>query len=229
MRTAPNDRLAGQTSPYVLQHADNPVDWFPWGPEAFEQARAESARGATVPAAAPPARPDGPAAPSAPATAPPAPAAKKGGASKGLLIGGLAVAVGGGVAAAAGGGGGGSATPTPAPRRTETFNDNLPGNANLTYTIVVAAAGTLDATLTWTEPEARLAMDLHLPGTIVARSNPGTNTRSTLTFNVSPQTYQLQVLHRGGCGDEAGTTSVSPLGLGARPCSTSLTLTVIHP
>ncbi len=41
MRTAPNDRLAGQTSPYVLQHADNPVDWFPWGPEAFEQARAE--------------------------------------------------------------------------------------------------------------------------------------------------------------------------------------------
>ncbi len=41
MRTAPNDRLAGQTSPYVLQHADNPVDWFPWGPEAFERARAE--------------------------------------------------------------------------------------------------------------------------------------------------------------------------------------------
>jgi uncharacterized protein YyaL (SSP411 family) len=41
MRTAPNDRLVGQTSPYVLQHADNPVDWFPWGPEAFEKARAE--------------------------------------------------------------------------------------------------------------------------------------------------------------------------------------------
>ncbi len=41
MRTAPNDRLAGQTSPYVLQHADNPVDWFPWGPEAFERARSE--------------------------------------------------------------------------------------------------------------------------------------------------------------------------------------------
>jgi uncharacterized protein len=41
MRTAPNERLAGQTSPYVLQHADNPVDWFPWGAEAFARARAE--------------------------------------------------------------------------------------------------------------------------------------------------------------------------------------------
>jgi uncharacterized protein YyaL (SSP411 family) len=41
MRTAPNERLAGQTSPYILQHADNPVDWYPWGPEAFERAKAE--------------------------------------------------------------------------------------------------------------------------------------------------------------------------------------------
>ena len=29
------NRLAGQTSPYLRQHADNPVDWFPWGDEAF--------------------------------------------------------------------------------------------------------------------------------------------------------------------------------------------------
>jgi uncharacterized protein YyaL (SSP411 family) len=34
------NRLAGETSPYLLQHADNPVDWFPWGEEARELARA---------------------------------------------------------------------------------------------------------------------------------------------------------------------------------------------
>ena len=35
------NRLAGETSPYLLQHAENPVDWYPWGPEALERARAE--------------------------------------------------------------------------------------------------------------------------------------------------------------------------------------------
>ena len=35
------NRLAGETSPYLLQHADNPVDWYPWGEEAFARARAE--------------------------------------------------------------------------------------------------------------------------------------------------------------------------------------------
>jgi uncharacterized protein YyaL (SSP411 family) len=35
------NRLAGETSPYLLQHADNPVDWYAWGPEALERARAE--------------------------------------------------------------------------------------------------------------------------------------------------------------------------------------------
>jgi uncharacterized protein YyaL (SSP411 family) len=35
------NRLANETSPYLLQHADNPVDWFPWGDEAFAKARAE--------------------------------------------------------------------------------------------------------------------------------------------------------------------------------------------
>jgi uncharacterized protein YyaL (SSP411 family) len=35
------NRLAHETSPYLLQHADNPVDWYPWGDEAFERARAE--------------------------------------------------------------------------------------------------------------------------------------------------------------------------------------------
>jgi uncharacterized protein YyaL (SSP411 family) len=33
------NRLAGATSPYLLQHRDNPVDWYPWGPEAFADAR----------------------------------------------------------------------------------------------------------------------------------------------------------------------------------------------
>ena len=36
------NRLARETSPYLLQHAHNPVDWFPWGPEAFARAREEN-------------------------------------------------------------------------------------------------------------------------------------------------------------------------------------------
>jgi uncharacterized protein len=35
------NRLAGETSPYLLQHAGNPVDWYPWGAEALERARSE--------------------------------------------------------------------------------------------------------------------------------------------------------------------------------------------
>ncbi|KAB2910962.1 MAG: thioredoxin domain-containing protein, partial [Kofleriaceae bacterium] len=33
------NRLAGETSPYLLQHQDNPVDWYPWGAEAFARAQ----------------------------------------------------------------------------------------------------------------------------------------------------------------------------------------------
>jgi uncharacterized protein YyaL (SSP411 family) len=40
MPQVPN-RLAGETSPYLLQHANNPVDWYPWGDEAFAYARRE--------------------------------------------------------------------------------------------------------------------------------------------------------------------------------------------
>ena len=36
------NRLAGEKSPYLLQHARNPVDWHPWGAEAFEKARREN-------------------------------------------------------------------------------------------------------------------------------------------------------------------------------------------
>ena len=35
------NRLIDETSPYLLQHAHNPVDWYPWGDEAFERARSE--------------------------------------------------------------------------------------------------------------------------------------------------------------------------------------------
>jgi uncharacterized protein YyaL (SSP411 family) len=37
----PSNRLAKETSPYLLLHAHNPVDWYPWGPEAFAKAKAE--------------------------------------------------------------------------------------------------------------------------------------------------------------------------------------------
>jgi len=37
-----SNRLAGEKSPYLLQHANNPVDWYPWGDEAFAKAKAEN-------------------------------------------------------------------------------------------------------------------------------------------------------------------------------------------
>jgi len=36
-----SNRLAGETSPYLLQHKDNPVDWYPWGEEALARAKSE--------------------------------------------------------------------------------------------------------------------------------------------------------------------------------------------
>ncbi|MDQ3043041.1 MAG: thioredoxin domain-containing protein [Acidobacteriota bacterium] len=40
-KTKFSNRLTNETSPYLLQHAHNPVDWFAWGEEAFEKARSE--------------------------------------------------------------------------------------------------------------------------------------------------------------------------------------------
>src|SRR5262249_44959859 len=37
----PANRLAKETSPYLLQHAHNPVDWYPWGQEALAKAKRE--------------------------------------------------------------------------------------------------------------------------------------------------------------------------------------------
>ena len=36
-----HNRLINESSPYLLQHATNPVDWFPWGTEAFDKAKRE--------------------------------------------------------------------------------------------------------------------------------------------------------------------------------------------
>ncbi|MCK9245886.1 MAG: thioredoxin domain-containing protein [Anaerolineaceae bacterium] len=36
-----SNQLVNSTSPYLLQHANNPVDWYPWGNESLERARAE--------------------------------------------------------------------------------------------------------------------------------------------------------------------------------------------
>ena len=41
VREAMPNALAGETSPYLLQHKDNPVDWLPWGEEALRRAREE--------------------------------------------------------------------------------------------------------------------------------------------------------------------------------------------
>jgi uncharacterized protein YyaL (SSP411 family) len=40
-KKGPINRLGKESSPYLLQHAHNPVDWYPWGPEAFEKAKKE--------------------------------------------------------------------------------------------------------------------------------------------------------------------------------------------
>ena len=36
------NKLINETSPYLLQHAHNPIDWYPWGAEALEKARNEN-------------------------------------------------------------------------------------------------------------------------------------------------------------------------------------------
>jgi uncharacterized protein len=40
-QAAHRNRLADETSPYLLQHAHNPVDWYPWGREALDRAKRE--------------------------------------------------------------------------------------------------------------------------------------------------------------------------------------------
>src|SRR5665647_3387255 len=40
--SAKTNHLANENSPYLLMHAHNPVDWYPWGEEAFKTAKAEN-------------------------------------------------------------------------------------------------------------------------------------------------------------------------------------------
>ena len=40
-KSVKHNRLINEASPYLLQHATNPIDWFPWGTEAFDKARRE--------------------------------------------------------------------------------------------------------------------------------------------------------------------------------------------
>ena len=49
------NRLANATSPYLLQHAENPVDWWEWGPEAFAEAKRRDAPILLVASGTPPA------------------------------------------------------------------------------------------------------------------------------------------------------------------------------
>jgi len=41
-KTNKPNRLIHEKSPYLLQHANNPVDWYPWGAEAFQKAQREN-------------------------------------------------------------------------------------------------------------------------------------------------------------------------------------------
>ena len=41
-QSAQHNRLINEKSPYLLQHADNPVDWYPWSQKAFEKAKREN-------------------------------------------------------------------------------------------------------------------------------------------------------------------------------------------
>lgn len=155
----------------------------------FEAAKEEVAREA--PSAASPAKPT----PEPSASAPPA---KGGGSGKTLLIVGGIAAVGGGVALAAGGGSKSqpSAAPTPNPLKTEMYTGSLADQQSRTFSVIVSAAGTLDAVATWTETNAVVTMTLQLanpPYTNFGGSNQTTNTSSELKVAVTPTQYTLVV------------------------------------
>ena len=177
--------------------------------ELFEKAREENR--VPAPTAAAPAR-DG-AAPAAP-TSTPASGGKKKSKTPLILIG-LGGAAAAGVAVAAGGGGGGTAStggaaPTPpAGNKTETFNGSVSGGCNnnssdtVTYRIVPNAAGTLEATLTWTDRDHPIEMflgdgDRTEATATLARSTPSSNTSARMTSPVVNRTYYVYVQQPGG-------------------------------
>jgi hypothetical protein len=187
--------------------------------DAFEAARAEAATDSAPPTAAPAAKP----------AAAGGEGGSKGGSKTWLLLGGGALVAGGVAVAASGGGGssgsgaptttGGSGTSAPAVPQTENFSGHVAAHENLSFPITVAANGTLEARLTWTNAETLLAVDLHLPGSVVATSTRTSRTTATLTTSVIPHQYTLQVLHRGGCAEGSANPN----------CTTAFTLQVMHP
>jgi tetratricopeptide (TPR) repeat protein len=156
--------------------------------DLFEAAREEVNRAA---AAAPAATPS-PAARPAPAPQ------KKGGANKGLIIGGVLLAgAGAAVAVAGGGGGGGSGSSTPADtRNSQVFTGNLPAQDIRGFTVTASRAGTLQATLIWQDRSISLTMDCQEnspPYAACGRSNRTTDTSAQLTTPVTQKEYDIVI------------------------------------
>jgi hypothetical protein len=139
----------------------------------------------------------------APATATAAAPSKKGGGHKGLLIGGLALAVGGGVALAAGSGGGsssGSSSSGSPGLQTMTFTGTVADQQG--YQIVATKSGTLTATARWTNGQVSLNIGCqeHDPPYTGCNGafNRTTNTSAQYTAAVTQKTYDIFVQNFGG-------------------------------
>jgi hypothetical protein len=178
--------------------------------DLFEAARAEAK--AQTAAAAP-----------ATGAAPAAPPKKKGGGGKTILIVGGLAAVGGGVALAAGGGGGGSAsggggttppptTAPPAPRSSQTFTGSLVDQEQRGFVVTATRAGTLDATVTWSDRSLALSLGCQTeaaPYTQCGTSNRTSDTTATLTATVVQTSYLILVSNYAGrSGAESFTLTV---------------------
>ena len=154
--------------------------------DLFEAAREEVNRAA----AAEPAATPSPAARPAPAPQ------KKGGANKGLIIGGVLLA-GAGAAVAVAGGGGSSGSSTPADtRNSQVFTGNLPAQDIRGFTVTASKAGTLEATLTWQDRGISLTIDCqekNPPYTQCGHSNRTTDTSALLTTTVTQKEYDIIV------------------------------------
>lgn len=205
--------------------------------EAFEQARAESAQGA-----APAASPAAPGPPEAAGAPRPAASRKKGGSSKGLLIGGLVLAgLGGGIAAAGGGGGGAPApapTPTPVPRFTQDFTGSLTLDEFCrAFRFDVTNAGQLDARVSWTEANVVLEIALFdnpSQDNPVATSSRTSQTTAQLTAPVTPtappKVWSIAICHTSSsCQSAATARSLEAALPGAPPCTATFSLSILHP
>jgi hypothetical protein len=155
--------------------------------DLFEAAREEVNRAAAAEPAVTP----------SPAVRPAPAPQKKGGASKGLIIGGVLLAGAGAAVAVAGGGGGGSGSSTPADtRNSQVFTGNLPAQDIRGFTVTASKAGTLEATLTWQDRGISLTIDCqekNPPYTQCGHSNRTTDTSALLTTTVTQKEYDIIV------------------------------------